>query len=109
MRISYLKSITTLVYRLDQAVCFKHIESLRGTFTNYRSKTVELCERSLLRITQRYTNKGQNISRLFVREGVELLIELFERTNIGINAPPTSILFQCATEAACRKEEQRKR
>jgi len=31
------------VYRLDRAVRFKHIESLRGTFTNYRSKTVESC------------------------------------------------------------------
>jgi len=41
--------------------------------------------------------KGRNRSRLFVRERVELLIELFgrcERTNIGINAPPTGTHFQ---------------
>jgi len=47
-------------------------------------------------MTQRYTNKGRNWSRLFVREIVELLIELFgrcERTNVGINAPPTGTLF----------------
>ena len=53
-------------------------------------------ERGLLRMTHRYINKGRNPSRLFVRERVELLIELFgrcERTNIGINAPPTGTLF----------------
>jgi len=48
-------------------------------------------------MTHRYIiNKGRNQSRLFVRERVELLIELFgrcERTNIGINAPPTDTLF----------------
>ena len=33
-------------------------------------------ERGLLRITHHYINKGQNWSRLFVRERVELLIEL---------------------------------
>jgi len=47
-------------------------------------------------MTHRYINKGQNQSRLFVRERVELLIELFGRckkTNIGTNAPPTGIIF----------------
>ena len=40
------------------------------------------------------------MARLFVRERVELLIELFgrcERTNIGINAPPTGTLFNACT------------
>ena len=43
-------------------------------------------EQGLLRMTHRYINKGRTRSRLFVRERVELLIELFgryERTNIG--------------------------
>ena len=34
-------------------------------------------ERGLLRMTHHYLNNGQNWSRLFVRERVELLIELF--------------------------------
>ena len=55
-------------------------------------KTLQLLfppEWGLLRMTHHYINKGRNQSRLFVREGVELLIELFgrcERTDIGMNA-----------------------
>jgi len=33
----------------------------------------------VLRMTHRYINKGRNRSRLFVRERVKLLIELFGR------------------------------
>jgi len=45
-------------------------------------KTLQLLyppEQGLLRMTHRYINKGQNRSRMFVRERVELLIELFGR------------------------------
>jgi len=45
-------------------------------------KTLQLLfppERGLLRMTHCYIYKGQNRSRLFVRERVELLIELFGR------------------------------
>ena len=45
-------------------------------------KTLQLLfspERGLLRMTHHCINKGQNRSRLFVRERVELLIELSGR------------------------------
>jgi len=51
----------------------------------------------VLKMTHHYINQGRNRSRLFVRERVELLIELsgrWLRTNIGIIAPPTCTLFQ---------------
>jgi len=35
-----------------------------------------MSEQGVLRMIHRYINKGQNQSRLFVRERVELLIEL---------------------------------
>jgi len=63
-------------------------------------KTLQLLfppERGLLRMTHHYINKGWNRSRLFIRERVELLIELSKRwlrTNISNTAPPTgTILF----------------
>ena len=36
-----LKVAMTNVYRLDKAVCLKHIASLHGTSTTYRSRTAE--------------------------------------------------------------------